>query len=92
MQKTRSRKSLLDAYRFNGFKTSSVVKGRVGDKKARVLTLNRRLKKRVFVINAANYIADITIERLKLFEICLVVIEEFIFNLKSVDCCVRKLA
>lgn len=45
MIKTASKKSLLDAYQFPGFKTHKAAKGKFGDKHALVLTLSRRSKK-----------------------------------------------
>lgn len=41
-----SKKTLLDAYRFPGFHPGKIIKGRFGDPKAFVITLNRRSKKR----------------------------------------------
>jgi hypothetical protein len=76
-----SKKSLLDAYQFDGFKTSSTAKGKLGDKNARVLSLSRRSKK-VFAINAVNYIEAITTERPRSFEIFHVVIGAFIWSLR----------
>jgi hypothetical protein len=46
MIKPPSKKSLLDAYQFKGFKTLATAKGMMGDKNARVLLLSRRLKKK----------------------------------------------
>lgn len=52
MAKTAPKKSLLDAYRFDNFKTGKMAKGRFGDKTALVLSLSRRSKK-VCVSNVA---------------------------------------
>ena len=46
MPASRTRKRLLDTYRFPGFRPEEVVKGVFGDPKARVITLVRRSKKR----------------------------------------------
>jgi hypothetical protein len=46
MIKSSTKKSLLDAYQFEGFKTLKAAKGMVGDKNARVLLLSRRFKKK----------------------------------------------
>ncbi|MEE8403589.1 MAG: hypothetical protein V3R93_07535 [Candidatus Hydrothermarchaeaceae archaeon] len=40
------RRSLLDAYRFPGFRPRATIKGIFGDPKARVIRLERRQKKR----------------------------------------------
>ena len=40
------RKSLLDAYRFPGFRPKATIQGIFGDPKARVIRLERRQKKR----------------------------------------------
>lgn len=41
-----AKKTLMDAYRFPGFRPIQIVKGRFGDSKAFVITLKRRSKKR----------------------------------------------
>jgi len=69
MSKKPSKKSLLDAYQFPGFRTGKAAKGMFGDKNALVLTLSRRSKK-VCASNAANSIGAVTTERLDWFEIC----------------------
>jgi hypothetical protein len=53
MQKSLSKKSLLDGYKFIGFKTSGIAKGKLGDKYARVLRLSRRSKK-VYALSAGD--------------------------------------
>ena len=63
MGKKAAKKSLLDAYQFNGFKTSSVVKGKFGDPNARVLSLSRRSKK-VSALSAVSSTEVITIAKL----------------------------
>ena len=45
MIKWPSKKSLLDAYRCDGFKTEKIAKGKFGDQTALVLSLTRRSKK-----------------------------------------------
>jgi hypothetical protein len=63
MVKKAAKKSLLDAYQFDGFKTSSVVKGKFGDQNARVLSLSRRSKK-VSALSAVSATDVITIAKL----------------------------
>jgi len=46
MKNGQSRKSLLDGYRFPGFKAHARIKGCFGDPLALVITLSRRQKKR----------------------------------------------
>ncbi|HKU52359.1 MAG TPA: hypothetical protein VJQ25_07830, partial [Nitrospira sp.] len=46
MATLRTRKRLLDAYAFPGFRPGKTVKGIFGDPQARVITLARRSKKR----------------------------------------------
>jgi hypothetical protein len=67
MKKRTSRKSLLDGYRFPGFRTYSRVKGLFGDSTAIVIILSRRQKKRS-AENAAPFIARFTIARPSLRE------------------------
>lgn len=81
MGKTSSKKSLLDAYQFDGFKTSIVAKGRLGDKNARVLSLSRRSKK-VSATNVANYIEAFTTARPRWFVISPAVTGEFTLSLR----------
>ena len=89
MGKTSSKKSLLDAYQFDRFKTSAIARGRVGDKNARVLSLFRRSKK-VSVINVANFIGAITTACRRRFAISPVVTVESTLSLKPVGFSVRK--
>jgi hypothetical protein len=81
MKKASGKKSLLDAYQFSGFKTSSSAKGKLGDKNARVLSLSRRSKK-VSVISAENYIEVFTTAKSNKFAIYLVATAVSIWNLK----------
>lgn len=77
-----SKKTLMDAYRFEGFRNESVVKGFFGDPKAMVIVLKRRSKKvsvLVVIRNAAS-----TIVRSEQLVIFLVAIGECISNLRSV--------
>lgn len=90
MGKTSSKKSLLDAYQFDRFKTSIVAKGKLGDKCARVLSLSRRSKK-VSATNAASYIGAITTVRPRLFAISPAVTAEFTLSLRLGEFFVRKL-
>ena len=55
-------KRLADAYRFPGFRPLSKLRGVFGDRKARVVTLVRRSKKR-FAVRAGRGIADGTTGR-----------------------------
>lgn len=91
MKKSSKKKSLLDAYQFTNFKTSKSIKGKLGDKNARVLTLVRRLKKRVSVVNAENYIKDGMIARSKLFGTFRAAIVVFILNLRYVAFSAKRL-
>lgn len=81
MQKKSSKKSLLDAYQFPGFRTSKAAKGMFGDKVALVLTLSRRSKK-VDVPNAANFIGVGMIGRPGWFGICLAVTDACTLRLR----------
>jgi hypothetical protein len=91
MRKTSAKKSLLDAYQFDGFKTSSAVKGKLGDKNARVLSLSRRSKK-VSAINAADCIAAITTVNPSSLATFRAVIDAFTLSLRSGGYSVKKLA
>lgn len=88
MIKKSSKKSLLDAYQFPGFRTSKVVKGLFGDKNALVLTLSRRSKK-VSVLNAQEFIEAGTTARPDWFAIFRVAIVAYTLRLRPVDCSVR---
>jgi hypothetical protein len=46
MAKTRKRRRLTDAYKFDGFRTQETVQGIFGDPQVRLITLVRRSKKR----------------------------------------------
>jgi hypothetical protein len=46
MAKTRKRRRLTDAYKFDGFRTQETVQGIFGDPQARLIALIRRSKKR----------------------------------------------
>jgi hypothetical protein len=82
MLKKTSKKSLLDAYQFDGFKTGKLAKGKFGDKTALVLSLSRRSKK-VCAGNAAASIVVGTTGRSRRSVICRAVIAAFISSLKS---------
>jgi len=82
MVKKTSKKSLLDAYQFDKFKTGNVAKGRFGDKTALVLPL-ARLSKKVFAPNVAVGIAVGMIERSRRSGIYQAAIVAFIWNLIS---------
>ena len=69
MVKKSSKKSLLDAYQFDNFKTCKAAKGRFGDKAALVLSLSRRSKK-VCAPNVTVGIEAGTIENSRWFAIC----------------------
>lgn len=84
MNKTSAKKSLIDAYQFAGFKTSAAAKGKLGDKNARVLSLSRRSKK-VFAINAENYIEVFTTAKSNWFVIYPAATDASIWNLKFVE-------
>jgi len=88
MKKTSPKKSLLDAYQFSGFKTSSSAKGKLSDKNARVLSLSRRSKK-VSVISAENCIEVFTIAKSNKFAIYLAATAVSIWNLKFAEYFVR---
>jgi hypothetical protein len=74
-----SKKSLLDAYQFDGYKTGRFAKGKFGDKHALVLPLIRRSKK-VSAHNAESFIAADTIARPRLFATCPVAPGEFTWS------------
>lgn len=81
MFKKTSKKSLLDAYQFEQFKTGKVAKGRFGDRTALVLPLTRRSKK-AYAPSVAGGIAAGTIERSRRSVIYPVGTVAFIWNLK----------
>jgi hypothetical protein len=56
------KRSLLDEYRFPGFRPKHIIKGIFGDPKARIIELERRQKKRRAAA-AGLYIAAITTRR-----------------------------
>jgi hypothetical protein len=91
MIKSSAKKSLLDAYQFDGFKTSATAKGKLGDKNSRVLSLSRRSKK-VAAINAVNCIEGITIAGPSLFAIFRAATVASTLSLRSVGFSVKKLA
>jgi hypothetical protein len=88
MQKRSSKKSLLDAYQFTGFKTSKAVKGMFGDKNALVLTLTRRSKK-VFAPSVIDGIAGGMIGRQDWFAIFHAVTDACTLKLRPVGCYAR---
>jgi len=69
MAKSRNRKRLSDAYRFEGFRPLEEVRGVFGDPMARVITLVRRSKKR-FARNAVSHTRAGTTARLAGYAIC----------------------
>lgn len=77
-----AKKSLLDAYRFEGFGPVSEVKGLFGDPGAMVMILKRRSKKVPALCVARS--AELTIARSDVHGIYLVETGEFILSLKSV--------
>jgi len=81
MGKRAAKKSLLDAYQFERFKTSSVAKGKLGDKNARVLSLSRRSKK-ASVTNVASCTEAIMIVRSNSFVIFRAVTAAFTLSLR----------
>jgi len=89
MIKSSSKKSLLDAYIFDGFKTSTSAKGKFGDKNARVLSLSRRSKK-VSAGSAASFTEAIMIGQLRLFVIFPVAIVGFILSSKFGEFVVKR--
>jgi len=62
MQNSTQKKSLLDAYRFKGFKTSSKIKSHLMTLKALVITLVRRQKKRFAALVVRPITSGMTIE------------------------------
>ena len=88
MQKKTSKKSLLDAYQFSGFRTSKAAKGMFGDKSALVLSLSRRSKK-VDAASAADFTEGGTIEKLDLFGTSGAATDAYTLRLKLVDCYAR---
>ena len=74
-----SKKSLLDAYQFDKFRTGKLAKGKFGDKNALMLLLSRRSKK-VCALNVAAGTAGGMIARLKSFEIYPAVTAVFILS------------
>lgn len=91
MAKTSSKKSLLDAYQFHGYKTLAVAKGKLGDKNARVLSLSRRSKK-VYATNVANCIGATMIARPRLCAIFHAVTAVYTLSLRSVGSFAKGLA
>jgi hypothetical protein len=81
MVKKASKKSLIDAYRFDNFKTCKVAKGRFGDKTALVLSLSRRSKK-VYAPSVVFGTEVGTTESSRWSGICRAATGEFIWNLR----------
>jgi hypothetical protein len=79
MVKKASKKSLIDAYQFDNFKTCKAAKGRFGDKTALVLLLSRRSKK-VYAPNVAFGTGAGTTERSRWSGICRAATGEFIWS------------
>jgi hypothetical protein len=82
MVRKASKKSLIDAYQFDKFKTGKLVKGKFGDQNALVLSLSRRSKK-VYALNAASGTEVGMTERPRWSEICHAVTGKFIWSLRS---------
>jgi hypothetical protein len=81
MVKKASKKSLIDAYQFDNFKTGKTAKGRFGDKTSLVLSFSRRSKK-VYARNVAFGTEAGTTESSRWSGICHAVTGEFIWNLR----------
>ncbi len=79
MKKT---KRLLDEYRFPGFHPKATVKGKFGDNKARIIQLVRRQKK-LFVVAVARFLGNSMTVKQDWLGICLAVMPESIYLLKS---------
>lgn len=78
MKKT---KTLLDEYRFPGFRPLAKVKGKFGDNKVRIITMVRCQKKR-FVVVVERFTGLSMIEKRGWSEICHVAMLESISRLK----------
>lgn len=81
MAKTSIKKSLLDAYKFDGFKTMTKIKEHKFIQDAFVLTLVRRQKK-LFAEHVVKLITSDMIKKINLQEIFLLVIIRFSLSLK----------
>lgn len=77
------KKSLLDAYRFRGFRPQRHIKGVFGDKIAYLITLKRRSKKRCAGVVARSIKASTTDASNK-SATCLAANAAFIWNLNFV--------
>jgi hypothetical protein len=82
MKKSVPRKSLLDGYRFAGFRGRSKIKGCFGDSTSLVISLSRRQKKQ-FVELAQPALKVGMIARRSKPVILAVAIAAFIWNLRS---------
>jgi hypothetical protein len=91
MVKKTSKKSLLDAYQFDNFRTDKVAKGRFGDKAALVLSLARRSKK-VCAPNVASGTGVGTTARSRRSGICRAATAAFIWSSTSGAFAVERLA
>lgn len=89
MRKKPSKKSLLDAYQFPGFKTSKSAKGKFGDKNALVLSLIRRSKK-ASAPSAENFIGAGMTARQGWFAISRAVIDACTLRLRPAGFCARR--
>lgn len=74
-------KKLLDEYRFPGFRPLATIKGKFGDKKAKIIKLVR-VQKKLFVGYVARFIKTFMTVKHDWSGICLVVMLEFIWKLK----------
>ncbi len=72
-------KRLLDEYRFPGFRPVAKIKGKFGDSRARIITLNRRQKKQ-HVASVEPFIKGIMTTKQDLFVIYHVVANGFIWR------------
>jgi hypothetical protein len=75
----RKTKRLLDEYRFPGFRPVAKIKGKFGDSNARIISLERRQKKR-YVAVAEQFIEAIMTTKHDLFVIYHVVQSGFIWR------------
>ncbi len=90
MATSRKLKRLSDAYRFDGFRPCEALHGVFGDRMARVVTLNRRSKKR-----PAKDVVDVarsTTAGCVVFEICRTAMHEFTWSSKFVGSAVDVMA
>jgi len=80
----RKKKSLLDEYRFPGFRPKQNIKGIFGDPKARIIQLQRSQKKQLAVA-VEQSIGAITTRKFAAFVIFPAVTRVFFWKWKSVE-------